>query len=143
MRFIIILSVIVIFTFNYTITWAEGTAEAEQESAAKEEPALEIFTGYLVDVTCGTTGRGMDGSNLVTNPEEHTKHCLEVCAASGFGIMILNRDEETYRFVEFDSKGTSIAGGILEMLSEGQSAKITVTGVLENNVISVSVIVLE
>ena len=100
-------------------------------------PAPVIFTGYLVDVNCGTTGKGLDGSNIVTGPEEHTKHCLEVCAASGFGISILNSDGETYKFIKFDSNGTALSAKILEMLGDDQSAKISVKGVLENNMITV------
>ncbi len=115
--------------------YAEGETEPAKEDIS---PVEQEFTGYLVDVTCGLTGSGLDGANLVINPDDHTKHCLEVCAASGFGVMLKNDDGETFRFVKFDDIGNNLSNEILSTMTEDTSAYVTVKGFLEDNIISVS-----
>ncbi len=119
-------------TGNETIT---STDEIVQEEAA---PVVEEFTGYLVDVTCGLTGKGLDGANLVTNPDDHTMHCLEACAASGFGVMLENSDGETFKFVKFDGMGNNLSNEILSNMTENTSAFVTARGYIEDNIIAVS-----
>ncbi len=116
--------------------YAEGETETEP---AKEDisPVAEEFTGYLVDVTCGLNGSGLDGANLVVNPDDHSKHCLEVCAASGFGVMLKNNDGETFRFVKFDEMGNNLSNEILSTMTEDTSAFVTVKGYIEENIIIV------
>jgi len=137
-KFLYILFALIIGFFGCTKTGNESNTSIDVPVKEEIVPVEQEFTGYLADVTCGSTGKGMDGSNLVTNPEEHTKHCLEVCAASGFGIMLKNDDGETYRFVKFDDKGNNLSNESLNMMEEGQSINITVKGYIENNIISVS-----
>ena len=113
-----------------------------QESIVTPETAVRDFYGYLVDVTCGLTGKGLDGAVLAVNPENHTKHCLEACAASGFGIMTKTEDNESYRFIKFDGKGNKISAELLNKITDDTPARITATGTFEDGIISIESIVL-
>lgn len=137
MKYILILIIIVIFTIGCTKNTTESTTRV-QDAMEQITPVEEVFSGYLMDVTCGTSGKGLDGANVVTNPQEHTIHCLDICAPSGFGIMVPNEDGETFSFIKFDSSGTNLANNILETLNEGDSTAISVKGFYKDNIISVS-----
>jgi hypothetical protein len=115
------------------------TDSESSDMVSTDEMDMSVsYSGYLVDVTCGTMGKGIDGSNLATNPEDHTLHCLEVCAASGFGVMTYNEDVETYYFIPFDDAGNEDALAIMNSMTEDTSIPIMVTGVLNDGVLDVN-----
>ena len=65
-------------------------------------PMQQQFSGYLMDVTCGTspTGIAMDKTNVINAPQDHSVKCLKVCENSGFGMMTKNMDNNKYKFTK-------------------------------------------
>jgi hypothetical protein len=117
-----------------------GKQNTETENSGVYDVTESVeLTGYLVDVSCGASGKGMDGSDLVFSPGDHTLHCLQVCKASGFGIMTKEKGSDSYHFVEFDDRGNEIALAILDAaVEEGGGIAVKAGGTLEKNLLSVS-----
>lgn len=48
------------------------------------------YTGFLMDKACADMGKGMDGSDIVNSPQDHSKMCLmaEPCRESGYGVWL-------------------------------------------------------
>jgi hypothetical protein len=138
-----IITAVLIFTAILTMSCAKKDTDMSDSDSSSETSRNDMddtvsYAGYLVDVTCGTMGKGMDGANLATNPEDHTLHCLEVCAASGFGVMTYNEDVETYYFIPFDDSGNEDALAVMNSMTEDMAIPITVTGVLNDGILSVT-----
>jgi hypothetical protein len=91
--------------------------------------------GYLVDMACGRE----EG----TRPEfgiKHSKECLQMpeCAQSGYGILT-----EDKKIVRFDTAGNEQAKKFLADLKKATDIKVTVTGTLDGDSMTVSKIELQ
>ena len=101
------------------------------------------YTGYLMDKACADMGKGMDGSDIVNSPQDHTKMCLmaEPCKESGYGVW-LTGDSGAYEFIKFDSKGDTMAWETITNASRENNFAIEVEGTLKGDVLNVSSLVL-
>jgi hypothetical protein len=96
-----------------------------------------VFEQYLLDVDCANKAITDDGTNLRTNPENHTVACLKKpsCMASGYGVIIRNKETGKYDFYKFDEKGDELARKLLETTKKTDNLRIKVRGTIENNMI--------
>ena len=90
----------------------------------------EVFENYLMDVGCAKKAITDDGANLQTNPEKHTVACLKKpdCIASGYGIIIREKETGKYNFYKFDEKGNEIAKKLIEATKKTDNMQIIVRG---------------
>lgn len=125
---IIALTVFALFAFA-------GTAAAE----ASAEKETVTYKGYLIDKACNDMGKGMDGSDIVNAPWDHTKMCLlaEPCKKSGYGISI--KDGSAYTtYYKFDDDGDKLALEQIMNSDKEDDFEIEVKGVLDGDVLVVS-----
>jgi hypothetical protein len=103
------------------------------------------YTGYLMDKACSDMGMGMDGSDVVNAPWDHTKMCLtaEPCKASGYGVSVKEGSGPEYTFIKFDSEGDELAWDEIENTSKEKDFEIEVEGVLDGDILVVSSITLK
>jgi hypothetical protein len=96
-----------------------------------------VFEQYLLDVDCANKAITDDGTNLRTNPENHTVACLKKpsCMASGYGVIIRNKETGKYDFYKFDEKGDELARKLLETTKKTDNLRIKVRGTIDNNMI--------
>ncbi|MCG8570720.1 MAG: hypothetical protein MJB14_11330 [Spirochaetes bacterium] len=111
--------------------------ESVMTHVAQETVKLE---GYVMDIACGSIGKGMDGSEITHSPQDHTKKCLLFCKESGFGIMTKN-DEGFYQLTRFDSEGSNLALALIEASNKDKGIFIQVEGTLNNNLLTVTDII--
>ena len=110
---------------------------------AQPEAEKVTYTGYLMDKACADMGKGMDGSDIVNSPQDHTKKCLmaEPCKESGYGVW-LKGDSGAYEFIKFDGIGDERAWEIITDASRKDNFTIEVEGTLEDDVLNVDSLVL-
>ncbi len=106
-----------------------------------ENTDLKDFSGVLMDVSCGTTGVGLDKTDVKKNPQEHTVACLKACEASGYGISILDSNLGFYKFTKFDAKGNELAIELLKKTTKEKGIEIDVKGTRGEDDIKVSSII--
>jgi hypothetical protein len=96
-----------------------------------------VFEQYLVDVDCANKAIADNGTNLQTNPAKHTVACLKKpsCMASGYGVIIRNKETGKYNFYKFNEKGDEIARKLLETTKKTDNMQIKVRGTIENSMI--------
>lgn len=58
-----------------------------------------VYEGYLMDVFCGASGKGMDGSDVVNAPWDHTTECLVMCESGGYGLSV--KEGDAFVFIHF------------------------------------------
>jgi hypothetical protein len=111
---------------------------------AESKAMMGTYTGYLMDKACADMGKGMDGSDIVNSPQDHTKKCLvfEPCKQSGYGVW-LKGDSGEYEFVKFDAEGDETAWELITNASRKDNFAIEVEGTLEDDVLSVDSLVLK
>ena len=93
-----------------------------------------VFEQYLLDVDCANKAITDDGTNLRTNPENHTVACLKKpsCMASGYGVIIRNKETGKYDFYKFNEKGDELARKLLETTKKTDNMKIKVRGTIDD-----------
>ena len=96
-----------------------------------------VFEKYLVDVDCANKAIKDDQTNLRTNSENHTVACLKKPSsmASGYGVIIRNKETGKYNFYKFDEKGDEIARKLLETTNKTDKIQIKVRGTIENSMV--------
>ena len=96
-----------------------------------------VFEQYLLDVDCANKAITDDGTNLKTKPENHTVACLKKpsCMASGYGVIIRNKETGKYNFYKFDEKGDEIAKKLLETTKKTDNMQVKVRGTVDKNMI--------
>jgi hypothetical protein len=101
------------------------------------------YTGYLMDKACADMGKGMDGSDIVNSPQDHSKMCLlaEPCVESGYGVWF-KADSGEYEFLKFDKKSDQVALDLINGASRENNFEIEVVGKMKNDVLVVSDIAL-
>jgi hypothetical protein len=110
-------------------------------SAPQEEKVT--YTGFLMDKACADMGKGMDGSDIVNSPQDHSKKCLmaKPCKESGYGVWFKNGSDE-YEFLKFNGEGDKIAWEKIEKASRENNFAIEVEGTLKDDVLNVDSITL-
>jgi hypothetical protein len=96
-----------------------------------------VFEKYLMDVDCANKIIADNGTNLRINPENHTVACLKkpTCMASGYGVIIRNKETGKYNFYKFDEKGDEIARKLLQTTNKTDKIQIKVRGTIENSMV--------
>jgi len=128
----------VIVTALIIISLAVFAGTAAAEAAAEKETVT--YKGYLMDKACADMGKGMDGSDVVNAPWDHTKMCLMAgpCKASGYGVSV--KEGAAFTFIKFDKDGDDIAWAEIEKFTGEDNFEIEVEGVLEGDVLVVNAI---
>ncbi len=89
---------------------------------------------------CAGQGEAEDGVNVLKHPEKHTVNCLRMytCVKSGFGVFIKNNDG-SFAYYKFNNKGSDLAyKNVVAKTAKADNLLVEVTGIIENNTISVS-----
>jgi hypothetical protein len=91
--------------------------------------------GYLVDMACGREDGSKPGFG-----SKHTKDCLQMpdCAQSGYGVLT-----DDNKFLRFDKAGNDQAKKFITDLKKESDIKVTVTGTVNGNTMTVSKIELQ
>jgi hypothetical protein len=91
--------------------------------------------GYLVDLACAKEGATKPGWG-----PKHTRNCLQMpnCEASGYGVMTEDR-----KVIRFDKAGSEEAKKFIEATKKDNDFKVTVTGAVSGDTMSVSKIELQ
>jgi hypothetical protein len=91
--------------------------------------------GYLVDIACGQEDGSKPGFGA-----KHTKECLEMpdCANSGYGVLTDDK-----KVIRFDKAGNEQAKKFIADLKKENDIKVTVTGTVSGNNMTVSKIELQ
>jgi hypothetical protein len=73
------------------------------------------YRGWFVDRLCAVKGRGADGIDLKTSPQNHTVGCalMPPCIASGYGIYV-DKGDGSFDFYKLDKTGSDLALNILK-----------------------------
>ncbi|KAJ1454969.1 YHYH protein-domain-containing protein [Pelagophyceae sp. CCMP2097] len=94
-------------------------------------------SGFLVDLFCwnAPNSTGVDGSDLINNPEAHSTKCMTKvpsCRANGFGLLAQN-DDGTYRLeYVFDAAGDAAALAFMDATQLERNILVTVMGTLSS-----------
>jgi hypothetical protein len=91
--------------------------------------------GYLVDIACSREDGSKPGFG-----SKHTKDCLQMpdCAQSGYGVLT-----DDNKFLRFDKAGNDQAKKFITDLKKESDIKVTVTGTVNGNTMTVSKIELQ
>ncbi len=91
--------------------------------------------GYLVDMDCARTDGQAPGFGA-----KHSKSCLEMddCAKSGYGILTDDK-----KVIHFDAAGNQQAKKFIAELKKSKDIKVSVTGALKGDTMTVSKIELQ
>lgn len=130
------LIVVLLFTGCKKDGSSGGTTDTGSSSGAEV-----TLSGNVMDIACGSVGKGMDGSEITTSPQDHSKKCLVACEPSGYGIMYKEGSSEFYSFVPFDDAGTEKAIALIEKSTKEKDIRIEVTGTLVDGRLQVSTLV--
>ncbi|MDF2923972.1 MAG: hypothetical protein K0R57_2886 [Paenibacillaceae bacterium] len=122
-----------------SITAIQGVAEGKLqvlqiEAVGRDKKAVEHAVGYQV-----LEGVLIEGHHSgLADPKKHTKLCLLMpdCAASGFGIAVLQQDG-VYKYYKFDSVGHQLAAALLDSIDKESNIVVRAAGVIEGNGIQV------
>ncbi len=91
--------------------------------------------GYLVDISCGTEDGAKPGFGA-----KHTKDCLQMpdCVRSGYGVLTDDK-----KVIRFDKAGNEQAKKFIADLKKDSDIKVTVTGTVSGDAMTVSKIALQ
>jgi hypothetical protein len=91
--------------------------------------------GYLVDISCATEEGSRPDFGI-----KHSKECLQMpeCAQSGYGILTLDK-----KIIKFDAAGNEQAKKFLADLKKNNDIKVTVTGAVSGDFMTVTKIELQ
>ena len=107
---------------------SEDTTVEESEATTEETVNYEVFNGILIDDDCSD----------FESPPEHDLPCMlmDSCRASGYGIDI-QLEDGSWKFYMFDEKGQELSWDYLTHTKRMNKLYVTVTGILENDIIYV------
>lgn len=97
--------------------------------------AETTIKGYLVDIACA-----MDEGQRPDFGIKHSKNCLKMpeCASSGYGVLTDDK-----KVIFFDKTGSDKAAKFIDSLTKSNDIKVTVTGALDGDHITVNKIELQ
>jgi hypothetical protein len=91
--------------------------------------------GYLVDIACGTAEGSRPDFGI-----KHSKECLKMpdCAQSGYGVLTADK-----KVIKFDAAGNEQAKKFIADLKKSDDIKVSVTGAVKGDSMTVSKIELQ
>jgi hypothetical protein len=91
--------------------------------------------GYLVDIACGTEEGSRPDFGI-----KHTTACLKMpdCAQSGYGVLTADK-----KVIKFDAAGNEQAKKFIADLKKSDDIKVSVTGAVKGDSMTVSKIELQ
>ncbi|HEY6306499.1 MAG TPA: hypothetical protein VI488_08610 [Candidatus Angelobacter sp.] len=91
--------------------------------------------GYLVDIACGQEDGSKPGFGA-----KHSKECLQMpdCVSSGYGVLTDDK-----KIIRFDKAGNDQAKKFIDDLKKESDVKVTVTGAVSGDSMTVSKIELQ
>jgi hypothetical protein len=92
--------------------------------------------GYLVDVACGGSEEGAKPAFGA----KHSKNCLLMPDCAGSGFAVLTDDKNV---IKFDAAGNQQAKKFISALKKNADIKVTVTGTVNGDLMTVSKIELQ
>ena len=97
----------------------------------------QTIKGHLVDIACASETAEKPRANF---REKHSKHCLQMpdCAESGYGV--LTADDKV---IKFDAKGNETAKKFIEGTDHDRDWKVTVTGTVNGDTMTVDTLSLQ
>ena len=97
--------------------------------------AVDTVKGHLVDLACAAEEGQKPGFG-----SKHTKGCLEMpdCAKSGYGVLT-----EDKKVIKFDQASNEQAKKFIAELKQTKDIKVTVTGTLKGDTLTVNTIELQ
>lgn len=103
------------------------TPKSDDTGTMDEMGETMVYEGYLIDVYCGASGTGMDGSDVVNSPWDHTTKCLVMCEEGGYGLTVM--DGDTYKFIHFaDGQSNEKAMALIAGTERLKDNKVAVEG---------------
>jgi len=98
----------------------------------------DTYRGRVVDQLCAIKGRGADGVDLKTSPQNHTVGCalMPPCIASGYCIYV-DKGDGSFDFYKLDKTESDLALNILKNETKTDHIQLEVTGVLKGDTIQV------
>lgn len=101
--------------------------ESDESGVMDEMGDVVVYEGYLIDVFCGASGTGMDGSDVVNAPWDHSTECLVMCEAGGYGLSVKSGD--VYDFIHFaDGQSNDKAKALIAATDKLMDNKVSVEG---------------
>lgn len=101
------------------------STKGSMDDKIMEETAM--YEGYLIDVWCGDSQKGMDGSDVVNDPAGHSTKCLIMCEEGGYGISV--KDGDQYTFIAFaDEQSNEKAKDLIANTTREKGNKVSVEG---------------
>jgi hypothetical protein len=101
------------------------------QDRASDAAQTKTIDGYLVDVACAT-------DNAKTPTKDfgaiHTKDCMQMEDCAGTGFAVLTPDD---KIIKFDSKSNQLARIFLQGSKKDKDFKVSVTGKLQGDKLSV------
>lgn len=97
----------------------------------------QTVKGHLVDLACASENAEKPKPNF---REKHSKRCLQMpdCAESGYGV--LTADDKV---IKFDAKGNETAKKFIEGTDHDRDWKVTVTGTVNGDTMTVDTLALQ
>ena len=91
--------------------------------------------GYLVDISCATEEGSRPDFGI-----KHSKECLQMpdCVESGYGLLTADK-----KIIKFDAAGNEHAKKFIADLKKNNDIKVTVTGAVKGDSMTVSKIELQ
>ncbi len=114
-------------------------AKTDKTMPSSSKMKVMTYSGYLADKLCADAGTAFDGTNMKTNPENHTLKCLlaKPCAASGYGLLIKDKGAMEYVFYKFDAKGDALTKKMLAKTKKTKDFHIEVAGIMDGKTLKV------
>ena len=130
---------LIVLAATISLTFSSFAKADDMKMSSPKKMAPMTYSGYLADKLCADAGTAFDGANMKTNPENHTLKCLlaKQCVASGFGLMMKDKDAKEYVFYKFDSKGDKLTKKLLAATKKQKDFFIEVVGTMYGKTIKV------
>lgn len=113
-----------------------STPESKDMDMMDDMGETVVWEGYLIDVYCGASGKGMDGSDVVNAPEGHSTKCLIACEEGGFGLTVMK--DGVYNFIPFaDAQSNEKASALIASTDRMKDNKVAVEGFIVDGKICV------
>lgn len=113
-----------------------STPESKDGDMMGDMGETVVWEGYLIDVFCGASGTGMDGSDVVNAPEGHSTECLIMCEEGGYGLSVMDGGE--YKFIPFaDGQSNEKAIALIAATERLNDNKVSIEGFLVDGKICV------
>ncbi len=106
-------------------------------SFAADVGKSHTLSGYLVDVACASENMKKPDPKF---PVNHDKECLKMSDCQKSGYAVLTNDNKLYKF---DAKGNEEAKKLIDLTNKDKDWKVTVTGPVEGDNITVSSLMLQ